>query len=144
MTVMNSPPTYYLRAKQGGPSVCFPVSAACHCQADSEPAVAARYPEATSVLSSNADRWTALPASKRARLAARSHFANVDVGEPKVPANAFNLNEAATAIDSPVGVVAGNGCTFDFDHWLARQNRNLRAQRGRQGLAGPGRVRNLQ
>jgi hypothetical protein len=143
MTVMNSPTIHHLRAERQTRRSASASSAACYCLADSEPAVAARYPDATSVLSSNADRWTVLPASKLARLAARSHLANVDVGEPKLPANTLNFNEAATAIDSPVSVVAGNGHAFDSDHWLARQIRNLQAQPGRRGRDGPGPVRKL-
>jgi hypothetical protein len=143
MTVMHSPTIHYLRAKREARGSASASTAACHCLADLEPAVAARYPDATSVLSSNADRWTVLPASKLGRLAARSHLANVDAGEPKLPANTYNLNEAARAADARARVDVGHRLTFDFHLWLARLNRNPHAHPGCRDREGPGHVQVL-
>lgn len=138
MTVMNSPTIHHLRAERQARRSASASSAACHWLAESEPAVAAHYPVATTVSSSNAHRWKVLPASKLAHLAAWSHHANVhlDLGEHELRATTYNLNETSVAIGGRIRV-------GDFDRWPTCQNRNLQAQAGRRGQEEPGPVRNL-
>jgi len=136
MTAMNSPTIHHLRAERQARRTASASSAACHWLAHSEPAVAAQYPVATPVSSSNAHRWKVLPASKLAHLAAWFHHANVHLGEHELPATTYNFNETSVAIGGRIRV-------GDFDRWLTHQNRNLQAQPGRRGQEEPGPVRNL-
>ena len=98
---------------------------------------------ATSVQSSNAQKWTVLPTPKLGRLIARSHPAHVQVGAHERPVNTYNLHEAATAIDVHVHDDDDVGYRLTFDRWLVHHNRNMHAQPGHRAREASGHVRVL-